>query len=280
MDYKGQELLREFELSDVCESEVDWTNEYVNGEFDANDNLIINGQLVPIVYKLHDVPMESYKVGREQVMSYGDYFFQSLEAKADVGKSTNDSWVFAMILEAYEEFSRKNNFIYMVNKEPVNMIRLNRSKFFEFHSAYIRGLQDYVVSAIKHADNGSSNFDNLLLKNMADESNRKKVFAILTDNLNLTPTQANEILRIISWASVTGVYSAASSFLRYYNKGNPPRTDDAKAYLDQHEHFIQRGTYFGRLMKPVYDVIQTHKEKQGFTTSRRSEELAKLLANI
>lgn len=87
MDYKGQELLREFELSDVCESEVDWTNEYVNGEFDANDNLIINGQLVPIVYKLHDVPMESYKVGREQVMSYGDYFFQSLEAKADVGKN-------------------------------------------------------------------------------------------------------------------------------------------------------------------------------------------------
>lgn len=185
-----------------------------------------------------------------------------------------------MLLEAYEEYSRKHNFVYMVNKEPVNMIRLNRQKFFEFHSAYIRGLQDYVVSAIKHSQDGSSNFDNLLLKNMADESNRKKVFAILTDNLNLTPTQANEILRIISWASVTGIYSAASSFLRYYNKGNSPRTDEAKAYLDQHEHFIQRGTYFGRLMKPVYDVIQTHKEKQGFTTSRRSEELAKLLADI
>lgn len=29
--------------------------------------------------------METYKIGRDQVMSYSNYFFQSLEAKADVG---------------------------------------------------------------------------------------------------------------------------------------------------------------------------------------------------
>ena len=89
MDYKGQELLREFELSDICESEVSWTDAYIQDEFDSNDTLInkLTGQLNPIIYKLHDVPMESYKIGREQIMSYGDYFFQSLEAKADVGKN-------------------------------------------------------------------------------------------------------------------------------------------------------------------------------------------------
>ena len=30
--------------------------------------------------------MESYKVGRDIVMTYSDYFFQSLEAKVNVGR--------------------------------------------------------------------------------------------------------------------------------------------------------------------------------------------------
>ncbi len=66
--------------------------------------------------------------------------------------STNDSWVFAMLLEAYSEYAKANNYCYEVNNETVQMVRLNRKKFFDYHSAYIRGLQDFVVSAIKHSD--------------------------------------------------------------------------------------------------------------------------------
>lgn len=128
--------------------------------------------------------------------------------------------------------------------------------------------------------NGSNDFENLFLKNMADENNRKKVFALLVDHLELSPTQANEILRIVSWAAVTGIYSACSSFLRLYNKGTEPRNDEQKAFLDQHEHFVHKGSYFGRLMKPVYDVVQIAKERKGINTSKRSAEVEALLAGI
>ena len=87
LDQKGQELLREFDLSDVCESEIAWTQDYIEGEFDSNLDLVDKtGKLLPVSYKLHNVPMESYKVGRDIVMTYSDYFFQSLEAKVNVGR--------------------------------------------------------------------------------------------------------------------------------------------------------------------------------------------------
>ena len=185
-----------------------------------------------------------------------------------------------MLLEAYSEYAKANNYCYEVNNETVQMVRLNRKKFFDYHSAYIRGLQDFVVSAIKHSDTGSDNFENLFLKNMADENNRKKVFSLLVEHLKLSPNQANEILRIVTWAAVSGIYSACSSFLRLYNKGTVPWTDEQAAFLTQHEHFVHKNTYFGRLMQPIYDVIQIDKERKGVSSSRRAEELEALLAAL
>ena len=153
LDKKGQELLRDFELSDICESEVAWTQSYIQGEFESNLDLFNeDGSLLPVKYKLYDIPMETYKVGREEIMTYSKYFFQSLEAKVNVGSSTNDSWVFAMILEAYTEYAKLHNYTYTIKDESFSMVRLSRKKFFDYHSAYIRGLQDFVVSAIKHSD--------------------------------------------------------------------------------------------------------------------------------
>ena len=37
---EGQRIMRDFVLSDVCEEELEWTQTYVNGEFDANDSLV------------------------------------------------------------------------------------------------------------------------------------------------------------------------------------------------------------------------------------------------
>lgn len=79
--------MRDFVLSDVCEEELEWTQTYVNGEFDANDSLIDKetGKLMKTPYGLYDVPLEDYEVDRENVNSYSTYFLQALVAKENIG---------------------------------------------------------------------------------------------------------------------------------------------------------------------------------------------------
>ena len=84
---EGQRIMRDFVLSDVCEEELEWTQTYVNGEFDANDSLIDKetGKLMKTPYGLYDVPLEDYEVDRENVNSYSTYFLQALVAKENIG---------------------------------------------------------------------------------------------------------------------------------------------------------------------------------------------------
>ena len=48
--------------------------------------------------------------------------------------------------------------------------------------------------------------------------------------------------------------SACRSFIKKYNKGKLPRTDEDKEALDTWETFIQENTYFGSLVKPLFDI--------------------------
>ena len=84
---EGQRIMRDFVLSDVCEEELEWTQTYVNGEFDANDSLIDKetGKLMKTPYGLYDVPLEDYEQDRESVNSYSTYFLQALVAKENIG---------------------------------------------------------------------------------------------------------------------------------------------------------------------------------------------------
>lgn len=85
---EGQRLMREFVLSNVCEQEKAWTQKYVKEEFEADDSLIdlSTGKLLKPVYKLYDVPLHSYKQGRNEIPGYSTYLFQATEAKAAIGK--------------------------------------------------------------------------------------------------------------------------------------------------------------------------------------------------
>lgn len=80
--------MRDFVLSDVCEEELEWTQTYINGEFDANDSLIDKetGKLMKTPYGLYDVPLEDYEQDRERVNSYSTYFLQALIAKENIGE--------------------------------------------------------------------------------------------------------------------------------------------------------------------------------------------------
>lgn len=282
---EGQKIMRDFVLSDVCKEELEWTEDYVQGEFDADDSLIDSkGNLIDEPYKLYDVPLQDYFVKKEKVNCYSTYFLQSLEAKANIGSSTNDGWIFAMILEAYQQYAIKNNYQYQDPNNPDNgsyqMINLRRDKFFKYHFTYIRGLQDFVVTGVKHNDNGSADFESLFLRNIADESNSKKVREILTGPLGLDPKSASDIIRIVSWAETTGFRLACSSFLKLYNKGTVPYLPEVKELLDKHEEFIQQNTYFGMLLKPIYDIMNEHKSSQGLSQVKMELEMKAFLEEL
>lgn len=85
-----QKLLREFVLTDVCKEELEWTQTYIKGEYDANDALIdpVTKKLVDEPYKLYDVALEDSKKGREVIPSYSTYLFQAVQAKGAVGLNT------------------------------------------------------------------------------------------------------------------------------------------------------------------------------------------------
>lgn len=82
-----QKLLREFVLTDVCKEELEWTQTYIKGEYDANDALIdpVTKKLVDEPYKLYDIALADAKKGRDVIPSYSTYLFQAVEAKGAVG---------------------------------------------------------------------------------------------------------------------------------------------------------------------------------------------------
>lgn len=274
--------MRNFVLSDVCQEEKDWTAKYLAKEAGANDDLINpkTGVLNRKPYALFDVPLQDYVLNREKVSSYSTYFFQALLAKQNIGSATNDGWVFAMILESYRAYAKENGYQYITEDgQVIPMLRLSTDKFFKYHFTYIRGLQDFVVTGVKHNDSGSADFETLFLRNIADEGNAKTVMSILQGALELDAKSASDILRIVTWAEYSGIRVACSAFLRLYNKGTEPR-DNAEAMLDKYESFIQKNTYFGMLLKPIYDVIFEHKHNKEIAEEKyqlEQEEICKSL---
>lgn len=86
-----QKLLQDFVLTDVCKEELEWTQNYIKGEFEANDGLIhpITKKLIDEPYKLYDIALEDSKKGREVVPSYSTYLFQAVDAKGAVGNNVD-----------------------------------------------------------------------------------------------------------------------------------------------------------------------------------------------
>lgn len=187
-----------------------------------------------------------------------------------------------MILEAYRAYARKHNYEYVDPEDGtvVPMIRLNQAKFFKYHFSYIRGLQDFVVTGVKHNDNGSKDFESLFLRNMADESNSKKVREILQGPLELDAKSASDIIRIVTWAEMSGMRLACSGFLKLYNKGTMPYGEKAQEALERLESFVQENTYFGKLLKPIYDVIYEFRHSQEIAEQQADDQMVDLLADL
>lgn len=257
-----QECLRNYSNEHVTQSEIEWIDDYIKGELESNDDLIKNGVLVNHTYKLYEVPLHDIQVNRkERKTGFSTFLFRAISAKANIGLSTNDGWIFNMLLDIYQKYYVLNNGKYKVNEdsEEKAMYRLSEEQRDELSFTYTRALQDFVVRGVKHTDNGSEDFEVLFLKNACKDDNSKDVYKLLTQELKLNTMLASKMIFIITWAQETGLLDACGAFLKLYNKGTIP-TDEVAIAFEKHDDFIQANTYFGMLLESVYSLRKYSKE--------------------
>lgn len=267
-----QTALRTFKDDHIVDSEIQWLDKYLQGEYENNEDLVKDGVLVDHKYTLYDVALQSYKTSTRQkngnyhVEGFVEYLANAITAKGNVGISTNDTWIFAMILELYMKYYVQFNGKYLTTgtSKERSMVRISQKDCDEISSIYVTALQDFVVRGIKHTDGGSASFQVLFLKELSKAENQKTITALLTDK-GVSNTLISRMINIAVWAQEIGFISACGSFLKLYNKGTMPAEGDVKDCFDMHEEYIQKNTYFGKLLQPIYDLRQRvyrHKESK------------------
>lgn len=212
--------------------------------------------------------MHTKRLSRKTTLvGFDTYLSQAIESKGNVGTATNDTWLVHMILSLYKQIGERDDWKYKpVN--PVNahanseqsdkiemkaMRRLSQKEIDDISSYYVIALQQFVVRGIKHNEKGSKAFECLFLKNITKPENTDNVFALLTNELKMSNKLATKFIFIVNWATETGYLQASSTFLRKFNKGRIPNEDEQNLlhFLDKD---IQSLTYFGQLLKPLYDI--------------------------
>lgn len=251
-----QELLKNFEDEHITEAEHQWIQTYIDGEKESNDDLIKDGKLVAHTYTLYDVPLHDIRLNSKKILpGFSTFLYRAITAKANIGLATNDGWIFNMLLDIYQSYYKQNNGKYKVTEDGQEkpMHPLSEAQRDEVSFSYTRALQDFVVRGVKHTNNGSEDFEILFLKNFWKAENSKDVFKLLTQDLKLHPTLASKMIFVVTWAETLGLLQACGAFLKLYNKGTIPKDEVAEA-LNKHEAYIQENTYFGMLLKDVYDL--------------------------
>jgi hypothetical protein len=242
----------------ASQKELDWNKDYLEGEFEADDVM-----LKPIVYKLFHTNYVGTLEKRKRVAGYVDYLVNAREAKNAIGPATNDGWVFTMLCELYMKACTQNKGKYQSKNHVINMLKLTPDDFKVLTFCYVQGLQDFVITGVKHNDNGSAGFELLYLRNFSKQKNQKELSSIFIKQMKLTSTQVGQMFAVINWAEESGVLLACKAFLRLYNKGVQPETvnEETKLAFIEHEAFIQENTFFGSLIAPVYEIRNKIKSK-------------------
>lgn len=257
-----QDALRLAPPLPICDEELLWHQNYLEGEREASLDLIsLDGVLKKHTYALYNVTLNDTKVANKVKSGYSTFLINAVAAKECIGSSTNDSWVFAMLMECYQYHYRTHQGKYTIGGKEHVMHRLTESEFRTILFTYKQALQDFVVTGVKHNDNGSKGFDLLFLRNMSKPENSDDVHNILTRVLHVPPKAASKMLGIVTWATEMGYLKACNAFLRLYNKGQEPNKDNAEI-LAKLEPFVQANTFFGTVLKGVYDIRKEAEEGQ------------------
>ena len=140
------------------------------------------------------------------------------------------------------------------------MVRISDQEANLLGYIYTRLVQEKVIEGIKHVQGGSKEFEMYFLDNITDSSTREIVQQQLEHKFKVPKSQIAKLLGIVAFAiECDDALNAIKNFITKYNKGKIPA--DPKA-LNQWEEEIQATTYFGSLVKPLFDINQEIKHQQ------------------
>lgn len=240
LDAKGQELLSKFEFGSVLKEELEWNNSYRLSELSSDEGLFKHH-----VYKLHYISNEQYK----------KFLLNASVAKGAIGSATLDSWVWSMMLECYRSYYQENNGVYYKGDSKVGMCYISKEDANLLGWVYTVLLQEYVVMGIKHVQNGSKDFEIYTLREIGRQANETKIRQQLKTKYNLTDDLVNKLVYVVRWAEDNNnLLKGCRNFVSLYNKGTFPYNPDA---LNHWEEYIVDNTYFGSLLRPLFDIKNT-----------------------
>lgn len=243
-NYKGQQLLKDYKLESILEEELTWHEAYKNKEFSSTMDLEVKHS-----YKLHYLSYEDYS----------DFLINAVVAKNNIGVATLDIWAFSMILEVYQQYCKDNNYTYQKRDIPSSMVRITPHEAKLLGYTYTRLVQEMVIEGIKHTQNGSKDFDMYFLKSIGKLENEKKIRRDLSGIFGLDNSLIDKLFFIIRFAEDNyDLSKACRNFISLYNKGRFPSDSEA---LDHWEEYISSNTYFGSLLKPLFDIKQAYQDK-------------------
>lgn len=251
---EGQRLSVGFVNKTITEAERIWLEDYAKGEYESDLKLKINEKHK---YQIHTINCRFDPTGVKD-RNYAQFLLNATVAKGNIGSSTIDCWLIKLLMQVYtaryEETGGR-----LVNSDGKylgNMkFRLNEDDINYLSHIYTRLVQERVVEGIKHVTGGSTAFQIYFLDNITKPDNQEIVKHQLETDFDVPPIMVAKLLNVIEYCIYDrSLLSACRSFIKKYNKGRLPRTDEDILALDTWETFIQKNTYFGSLVKPLFDV--------------------------
>ena len=123
---------------------------------------------------------------------------------------------------------------------------------------YIRLIQERVVEGVKHYSGGTAGFQMYYLKNITKPEFIDLVKKELEYEFGLNKILISKLLDVIEYANYdNSLLLACQNFISKYNKGKLPKEPEVLEYWEDQ---IQEYTYFGSLVKPLFDIEKRIKE--------------------
>jgi len=225
-------------LNTILKEEIEWHNEYRQGELSANEDLNLNGKR----YILHDTPFAYNPMDKEP--TFLSYFKNSIIAKTEVGPATIQLWAINTLLEIYKDVTEKDQ-VLDARGRPIKM-SVNTCNYIVY--AYTRLIQDFVVRGIKHVEGGSNGFEPFKLQNISkkmDMDTRNYFLKVI----KLPRKSLMEFELMLHWVKEKKYLKSVTRYIAMFNSGRSLVGVDPR-----HIKKIEECSFYGYLLRELRDV--------------------------
>lgn len=138
-------------------------------------------------------------------------------------------------------------------------------------------VQDRVIEAIKHVEEGSASFKMYFLSEMPKGNNFKLISNQLRKDFNIPDVYIKKLINVVAFAHDCKLLKASRNFISIHNKGRFPQDMEP---FELWKDFIHDHSYFGQLMTPLFQIRRNIESVNEQAQAESSAELAELFSEI